>query len=292
MKKAILLFSLIAIAVGAAFAIHVEPNVLSVVDHSSFINSETIAIATMGATFFSPADLEAAAGRLSHFEGRSFYTGSGDDLLAFEGDIRSFAQELDKNLEKQFTVSVVNANAAVRTAILQAGYLLGNATLAAGQLVEGAFNDTGANAGLTGATQENKSIQELNLFLNACPTRLLAMKIQSTVSGQLNQNLTYQRNNPFKSEETKIIRPKNYINQDTYQNDQVTFPVDVQLDQLSKLTCPFIGASTNYVTYYFGASLNIIQALEKKAFRARTNIAAVGAPAVVNATRAKAMLGQ
>lgn len=277
---------MIAIVAGAAFAIHIDPNVHSVLDHSSIMSL------AMAGAYMTPQQLNEAAKRLSHFEGRSFYTGGGDDLLSFEGDIRSFAQELDKNLEKQFTIAVVNANAAIRTAILQAGYLIGNATLAAGQLVEGAFNDTGGNAGLTGATQEAKSIQELNLFINACPTRLLAMKIQSTVSGQMNQNLTYQRNNPFKTEETKTIRPKNYINQDTYQNDQVTFPVDVQLDSLSKLTCPFIGSSTNYVTYYFGASLNIIQALEKKAFRARTNISAVGAGAVVNATKAKAMLGQ
>jgi hypothetical protein len=295
MKRITIILSLLAIVAGAVFAIHVEPSVISAVDAATILSPDNLApvsLAMAGGTYLSPKDLEAAASRLSHFEGRSFYTGAGDDLLAFEGDIRSFAQELDKNLEKQFTVSVVNANAAIRTAVLQAGYLLGNATLAAGQLVEGAFNDTGGNAGLTGATQEAKSIQELNLFLNAAPTRLLAMKIQSTVSGQMNQNLTYQRNNPFKSEESKTIRPKNFINQDTYQNDQVTFPVDVQLDQLSKLTCPFIGASTNYVTYYFGASLNIIQALERKASRARTNITAVGAGAVVRGENAAKMLGQ
>lgn len=239
-----------------------------------------------------PAQLEEAASRLSHFEGGSlrFYSGLDDDLLSFEGDIRSFAQELDKNLEKQFSVSVVNANAASRTALLYAGYLLGNATLAPGQLVEGAFNDVNAAAGLTGATLETKSIQELNLFLNACPTRLLALKIQSTVVGQLNNNVTYQRNNPFKTEETKIIRPKNFVNQDTYQNDQVTFPVDVQLDQLAKMTYPFIGSSTTYVTFYFGASLNVMEALERKAQRAMTLIGAVGKEQVIAASRnAKAL---
>jgi hypothetical protein len=232
--------------------------------------------------------IEREASKLSHFEGRgnmSFYTGEGDDLLSFEGDIRSFAQELDKNLEKQFTVSVVNANASTRTAEIFAGYYLGNATLAPGQLVEGAFNDINAAAGLTGATQEAKSIQELNLFLNACPTRLLAMKIQSTVAGQLNNNLTYQRLNPFKTEETLTIRPKNFINQDTYQNDQVTFPVDVQLDQLAKLRYPFAGSSTNYVTLYFGASVNLAQYLEKKASKAKSNIEAVGVGKVLSASK-------
>lgn len=290
MRRFILIFSMIA-AVGALFAINIEPNVVSLLDYSTLFTPETVVLA--GATaFMSPAELERAAARLSNFEGRSFYTGEGDDLLAFEGDIRSFAQELDKNLEKQFTISITNGNSASRVAVLQAGYLLGNSTLAPGQVVQGSFNDANGAAGLSGATEEQKSIQELMLFLNACPTRLLAMKIQSTVAGQLNQNLTYRRNNPFKDEETKTIRPKNYINQDTYQNDQVTFPVDVQLDQLSKLTYTIVGSSTNYLTFYFGASLNIIQALERKASRARTNISAVGANSVIRATQAKAMLGQ
>lgn len=229
-----------------------------------------------GLSVFSAAEIERKAQELSNYSGgMNFYTGADDDLVNFEGDIRSFAQELDKNLEKQFTVSVVNANAAARSAAMQSGYYKGNATLQAGQLVEGAFNDTSGAAGLTGATQEQKSIEELFLFLNECPTRLLAMKMQSTVAGQLNNNLTYQRLNPFKAEETKIIRPKNYINQDTYQNDQVTFPVDVQLDSLSKLLLTFTGTSTTYVTYYFGASINLQYALEKKFQRAKETISAV-----------------
>jgi len=294
MKKFAFILSLFAISVAAiAFT---DPNAVAVVQHMTFAPEvpSFIALAGASASYFSPEQLEQEAAKLSHFEGGkklSFYTGEDDDLLSFEGDIRSFAQELDKNLEKQFSVSVVNANAAARTAVLYAGYLLANTTLAPGLLVEGAFNDTSGAAGLTGATLEAKSIQELNLFLNACPTRLLAFKIQSNLSGQLNNNLTYQRNNPFKTEETITIRPKNFINQDTFQNDQVTFPVDVQLDQLAKLQYPFIGASTNYVTFYFGASLNIMQALEKKAERALVNIQAVGVDKVLNFNRGRKMLG-
>lgn len=287
MKKIVTLFALLAVAV-TAFAF-VDPNVVAIVQNA---NVTDIVIAT--GPLLSVEALEREAGNLSYFNGKNgrmnFYTGEDDDLLSFQGDIRSFAQELDRNLEKQFSVQVVNANVAQRTAILFAGYLLGNATLAAGQLVEGAFNDTGGNAGLTGSTQEAKSIQELSLFLNYVPTRLLALKIQSTVAGQLNTNATYKRNNPFKDEESLTIRPKNFINQDTNQTDQVTFPVDVQMDALSRITYPFIGSSTTFVTFYFGASLNIMQALEKKAARARVNIDAVGAEKVVNFNRSVKML--
>lgn len=249
----------------AAIASHTATNITLSPD-SLFVIAQVPAI-------FSAAEINKKAKELSNYNGNmSRYDGSFDDLVAFEGDIRSFAQELDKNLEKQFTVSVVNANAASRTAALFAGYLKGNATLQPGQLVEGAFNDINGNAGLTGATVEAKSIEELLLFLNACPTRLLAMKIQSTVSTQINNNLTYQRLNPFVVEATKTIRPKNYINQDTYQNDQVTFPVDVQLDQLASLKYPFIGTSTTTVTFFFGASLSIQYGLERKFARAKATM--------------------
>lgn len=300
MKKAFFILSLIAFATVAivfsteasAFAHLVTNETVSLVNND-VTQLAGMSLATTALPVMSVEQLEKEAGKLSYFEGgqMQFYTGQEDDLLSFEGDIRSFAQELDKNLEKQFTVSVVNANAATRTAVLFAGYLLGNTTLVPGQLIEGAFNDINGNAGLTGATGENKSIQELNLFLNYCPTRMLAMKIQSTVPGQLNTNLTYRRNNPFKDEESRLLRPKNFINQDTYQNDQVTFPVDVQIDVLTNLRMPFVGASTTFVTWYFGASLNIMSALEKKAQRARVNINAVGVDKVIQATRTQKALG-
>lgn len=275
MKKVIFILSACFVLLGVVATFSETAHAaLAVVNFGPEIASP--AVLANGLAVFSAKDIERKAQELSNYGGQiNYYTGADDDLVNFEGDIRSFAQELDKNLEKQFTVSVVNANAAARSAAMQSGYYKGNATLQAGQLVEGAFNDTSGAAGLTGATQEQKSIEELFLFLNECPTRLLAMKMQSTVAGQLNNNLTYQRLNPFKVEETKIIRPKNYINQDTYQNDQVTFPVDVQLDSLSKLLLTFTGTSTTYVTYYFGASINLQYALEKKFQRAKETISAV-----------------
>lgn len=279
----ITLCAIAAIAVAEPATYHVFASITP--------DPEMYTLSIVGA--MSVSQLENEAGKLSYFEGNkmSFYTGFDDDFLSFEGDIRSFAQELDKNLEKQFSVSIVNANAAARVTLLYAGYFLGDATNKPGQLVEGAYNDANAAAGLTGATQEARPIKELHLYLNAVPTRLLAFKIQSTVAGQLNYNLEYQRHNPFKTEETKIIRPKNFINQDTYQNDQVTFPVDVQLDQASQLKYSIVGSSTNYITFYFGAGLNVMEALEKKAGRAGVNIAAVGKENVIRSARAAKAIG-
>lgn len=284
MKKLIYIFATLFVALGVVATVsenayaHAALNAFNFLDTvPSDHTSLGVIIANSGVAVFSASDIERKAQELSRYAGGklNFYTGADDDLVSFEGDIRSFAQELDKNLEKQFSISVVNANAAARTAAMQSGYYKGNATLQPGQLVEGAFNDVNGNAGLTGATLEQKSIEELFLFLNNCPTRLLAMKVESTIAGQINNNLTYQRLNPFLTEETKIIRPKNYINQDTFQNNQVTFPVDVQLDVLSKLLLAFVGSSTTTVTYYFGASINLQYALEKKFNRAKETISSV-----------------
>lgn len=239
-------------------------------------------------------DLKAEAENLSNYNGdrMNFYTGQGDDLLDFTGSINNFAGEFVEHLEKQFVVSVVNANAAQRIAVLYAGYMKGNATLRPGQIVEGAFNDKNGAAGLTGATQSEKSIEELLLYLNDVPTRLLAIKVKSTVADQISQKLIYQRLNPFRTEPTKIIRPDNFQNQDTFQDKQVTFPVNVQLDSQSTIEMPIVGASTCYITYYFGTGINMSQALERKADRAITNIAMVGRDKVLGAAVAdKALLG-
>lgn len=298
-----LLFTFVFAAIAVTLAFHpVDPSTtlyaaagvsgsIYALDKMGFIKLPTGVLSQR--TYLSPGELERHAEGLSHYGGRTmFYTGEGDDFLHFEGDIKSFAAELDKNVEKQFTVSIANANAANRIPILFAGYKKGNATLMPGQLVQGAFNDKNAAAGLSGNTEEAKSIEELQLFVNECPTRLIAMKVQNTTApNQLLLNLTYQRHNPFKEEETKTIRPKNWINQDTFQNDQVTFPVDVQIDSLSYLQYNIIGSATTYITFYFGASLNVAHALEEKAERARTNIAVVGAKRVVEQLRNKRFIG-
>lgn len=218
-------------------------------------------------------DLRKEAKNLSSFNGRrTYYTGEGDDLLQFNGDSPDFTGELQNHLEKQFVLSIANANAATRTAVLFAGYLKGNATLAPGQLVQGAFNDKNGNAGLTGNTESEKSIEELLLYLGQIPTRLIAIQMQSDVSAQLQQAFKYQRLNPFKTEPTKILRPSNYRNQDSFQDKLVSFPVDVQIDTLSYMEAPVVGTSTLRLTFFFGTSFNPVLALEKKSARALGNL--------------------
>lgn len=268
----------------------------------------TLAIASVtGLSYFAPSlnlvmvstgtmslsELRKQADKLSHFSGGNYgYIGEGDDLLSFAGSIQNFAGELVEHLEKQFVITIVNANAATRTAVLFAGYTKGNATLTPGQLVQGAFNDVNGNAGLTGATASEKSIEELLLFVNECPTRLLAIKVKSTVATQIDENFTYQRLNPFQTMPTKILRPGNFQNQDTFQDKVATFPANVQLDTQAKLTCPVVGSSTLTLSFFFGTGINLALTLERKAVAAYTNINAGGQESVMRNAVASKALGQ
>jgi hypothetical protein len=259
----------------------------------SFFAPEKLNLVTMNMGTMSLRELRAQADKLSNFGGANFgYTGEQDDLLSFAGSIQNFAGELVEHLEKQFVVTIVNANASKRTAVLFAGYTKGNATLTPGQLIEGAFNDTGGNAGLTGATASEKSIEEMLLYLNVVPTRLLAIKVKSTVASQIDENFTYQRFNPFQTMPTKILRPGNFQNQDTYQDKVATFPANVQLDNQAKLTCPVVGSSTITLSFFFGTSINLALTLERKAVAAYTNINSMGQENVLRSAVAAKTLGQ
>ncbi len=277
MKKYNYTFGLLTIAVLAAIAFLSEGGItpLSLLGFDTDTVSAGMQFASVGLVPMSLKDLRAEADKLSHFNGGrsiSRYTGEGDDFLQFNGDSPDFSGELLNHLEKQFVISLVNANAATRIAVLFAGYLKGNATLAPGQLVQGAFNDKNGAAGLTGATASEKSIEELLLYLQWIPTRLIAIQLESDQQSQIQQGLTYQRLNPFKTEPTKILRPANYRNQDSFQNKLVSFPVDVQLDTLARLELPVVGTSNLTLTFFFGTSFNPVLALEKKASRAMPNV--------------------
>jgi hypothetical protein len=284
MKRIILILGAIALITSTVFGFQAEVSGFSL---------EAVSMAT-APVVLSLNDLRNEAGKLSNFSGGGgnyMYTGEGDDLLSFAGSIQNFSGELVEHLEKQFVVTIVNANAAKRTAVLFAGYLKGNATLAPGQLIEGAFNDTGGAAGLTGATASEKSIEEMQLFINAVPTRLLAIKIKSTVADQISESITYQRLSPFQTLPTKILRPDNFQNQDTYQDKIATFPANVQLDDQAKLVCPVVGSSTIRIALFFGTSINMALTLERKAARAHSQINAAGQEEVIRTSVAAKAIG-
>lgn len=216
---------------------------------------------------------------MENFGGEFLYTGEGDDFLDFDGEVENFSGEF--NIEKQFVFSVANTATVTRTAVLWAGYLKGNSTLAPGQIVDGTFNDTAGNAGLTGAaTVSGQTIAEFFAYLEFNPTRIVGIKISSTSQTQIENAFTLQRLNPFRTEKSKILRPAQYQDQQVFQEKIIQFKADFQLDDQMKLTYPFVASSTTTLTWYCGASLNLAKGLAKKARKAHRNIKRVGNRAV------------
>lgn len=202
------------------------------------------------------------------------YTGSGDQFLSFEGS-QSFTMEGSQ--EKQFSINIVNANAAVRTAAIWSGYKKGNATLYPGQMTDGAFNDIAAAAGLTATSNvTGKTIEELYAWLSFNPSRLIRARISTTVEAQISKDFLVENFSPFYDNKTHNIRPKGFQNQDTFQLKILDFPINEQLDDSIGIKYPFAGSSTTDIVLYFGASINLGIALRRKASMANNMINAVG----------------
>lgn len=225
---------------------------------------------------YTPEELELAAQELSSFDGGDHvaYTGQDDDILTIEGDIQNFAAEGDENM--QFTFTLTNAATATRTALLWAGYLKGNATLAAGQMTDGAFNDTGGNAGLTGSSNEDKTIEELKAYLEHTPHRVIGLKVSSTTTANINNTLTVQELSPFRQLQSKAIRPQMYQDQNVQQLGIIQMPVNTQFDNYHKFSYPVLASSAVTVTLFFGAGVNLGKVLSRRAAIGQTNVAILG----------------
>lgn len=218
-------------------------------------------------------ELEARADKLSSYDGNPpmIYSGQDDPLIHFSGSIQNFAGE--QNLNKQFRFAVTNGGvAATRTAVIWPGYLIGNSTLAPGQLADGAFNAKDASVGLSGASQSQKTIAELFQFLIRVPSRIWAIGIRSTVEAQIAENMTVYAKSPFDADTTYQIRPSDYQDQNVQQLKIIQVPVDLQLDYETLIEMPFVASSVTNLIFYFGASLNIARGLRVKAAEAKAQI--------------------
>jgi len=231
---------------------------------------------------YTPEELELAAAELSSFdggEGMAPYTGQNDDILSFEGDIQNFAVEGDE--DSQFTFTITNAATVTRTALLWAGYLKGNATLAAGQLTDGAFNDTGGNAGLTGSSNEDKTIEELKAYLEHTPHRVIGLKVSSSTTANMSNTLTAQELSPFKQKQSKSIRPQMFQDQNVQQLGIIQMPVNSQFDNYHKFTYPVLASSAVTLTLFFGAGINLGKVLANRAAIGQSNVALMGRGEVI-----------
>lgn len=221
------------------------------------------------------ADLEREAQGLSNYTGGAptAYMGIGDPFLSFAGDAGSFADPLARG--KVYTLTLINANGAPRTAIIGGGGLL--YTNAVGLATDGAFNDVGGNAGLTGSGQPNALIY-FNAFLHNYPTIVSAFRVTTTNVAQFDQVITVQKQSPFNTEATRIIDVGAYVDPINPNTSLVLVEQSFYLDNQTLLFYGVLGSTTVVMKLFMGASLNIAEALYAKANTAKVNMDRLGVP--------------
>jgi hypothetical protein len=221
---------------------------------------------------YTAEDLEREANGLSHFDGGlNGYTGQGDSFLDFAGNVQSFA-EIAKEA-KPFIITLTNANAATRTALLCPG-LIANA---AGLVVTGAFNDKNGAAGLSAASGSPGSIEEFNSFVRLFPSLVSGFKIATDSVTQMDQSLTIVKKSPFNSHSSTVVPIGTYASEQNFNTKILSIPRPFFLDAQTLIEYPVLGLTSVTFTLMITTSLNIAKALRDKTSQAKTTLAQGGA---------------
>jgi hypothetical protein len=228
-------------------------------------------------------DLEREAQALSSFGGIEAYSGMGgsDDFLDFDGEYedyngKSFAEESEAS--NSFGINIVNANASARIATFFAGYHKRDSTLAPGQVTDGAFNDLNAAAGLTGASQEEKTISELTEYLYQHPRRILGVQINTDSEEQIASSIVSETLSPFRTERSRSFKPSKSQDQNIQQTTIIICKTpDLYADAYTKIRCSIVGSSSSTFTWFFGAGISVSNGLRRKTGKAKRTVKSIKA---------------
>ena len=204
--------------------------------------------------------------------GAELYTGANDPSIQIPGNVKNFAME--GYIGQQFTLTIRNTAAALRTVRLFAGYNTGDNAAASGQLADGDFNDTAGNAGLTATSSDPESnIRGFQRYVKDNPTRVVHLRIQTTVAEQLQQAIKVRRLDPFNQKGATSIVPALVVGGNQF-NDKIAYlTTEIQLDDLSDILMNVVPTSSTTLTFFCGATLSRSQELEVKAAVAKSNLA-------------------
>ena len=194
------------------------------------------------------------------------YTGAGDNMIDF-GSANSFINE--DETAKRVNIVLDNSQGQADQEVQFNSILEDVAT--ANLLKEGTIV-----ANLT-AKGSPRSCDVLAKYIDMCPIRIRAIKLNATNASQLDFPIRYRTDNPFTKNAVEVERiPSNYQSQDT-NNPNMVEVKDMSDWQLSKLSTIIytVGAGQKVtVTILFGASVDIAGALSKKADDAALTVAA------------------
>ncbi len=186
------------------------------------------------------------------------YTGLDDDHVDFGGKQSSFATELRDH--KTFTVSVNNTSTSNKRVAFGAPLEITNGTF----LLKEGLVDTDLTC-----NGSPSSYDVFRKFIERHPTRLVSMKIQSSSTSQLAQQLIVTHVSPFEKLGSKPMPLSSFTKEESANANMVTVQnLNYQLDDQTEIAIDIPANTQTVFTLYLGGVYNTASALNRKSNRA------------------------
>lgn len=226
--------------------------------------------------------LQQRARQFSNFENFECYTGQGDDLIEYAGNVCNFASVFDPHNtdSRTFTINVTIGTTFAKSGIQLFGDLFSGAE-------DSNYSDLAAASPDTGLTisASPKGIKKLYSWLQANPTILQGFQITSTNTAVLSGIISTHEVSPFRDLATEPINLSAYRNPYMFNDNMVLVPsLNKVISNQSYWLIPCVAGSAAYtitINLYFGAALNTSIALQNKMQRAANGISAIGGVGIV-----------
>lgn len=213
------------------------------------------------------------------------YDGSGDDFLDFDGgtsDIASFRKEASNGRTFQMTFSNTTPKEGQPLKKTSFYVVPGFKNFDAsghrpnGVAREGTFvSIEGENVIGKGAQD---SIDNFQRFVYANPCRITGFRLSATGANNVGpqqleeMRINIEQQSIFRPLGSKEIIPAMYLNENTFRNNLVTVPEQMQLDNQTAVLVTLEPGATLTLTFIIGGTINTAIALDRKAKRAKKNL--------------------
>lgn len=222
--------------------------------------------------------LSKRAGNFSNFESFENYTGQGDDLIEFVGQVVNFSSvfEPHNNDSRTFTINVTVGTTFAKSGIQIFGNLWAGAEDPNYSNIAADSLDTGLSV-----STSPKSIKKLYSWLQSNPTILQGFQIVCNNPAVISSIITCHETSPFRDLATDNLNLSAFINPYMFNDKMVLVQgvnkvISEQVYWLLPCSAPAEGSYTITINLYFGAALNLSKALENKMRRAAVGIQNIG----------------
>lgn len=232
---------------------------------------------------------------------RDFKLGMNNPFTFFGNGNDSFA--VPDASARTFSIRITNATpqngtARTLTAVLFAGYRANITNAAPGLIKTGTFNDKAGNAGLSAASTETQSIEDLHAMISREPTELLGIlfRYENNSASQISSKVTFNQISPYAGEERVIVSVQPQISQDPANPNDKILPLSLRgqgivLGYDKAVEYPILADTSVVVTLFFGGSFSEMKAMEKFTKDGQSLVKLIGQSNLIAAQTAANVLG-